>query len=252
MGTITRVSHPGEVAETLRGLADRDPFIGANVSRWEVSKVLLGEGAYVLIAGAEPRRMAVGRGTDHGLVRLLARTAREMGALTFALMPRDAEVTPIMTGALGLEPEGTWEWLWTRQPPPAVAGEDRCGPLGADARGEIAALLSHANPSTSARPTDDQLTWWGYRDDDGRLLSACAVQLPTTPADGVHLSGFGTDPAARGRGIGTAMMAAMTRWGVQTHGLVHYGVWSDNAGALRIYERLGYQVEASLRNFRRC
>lgn len=240
----------GVVAEVLRGLAARDAFIEANASRWDVTRVLLGHGAYALVSEGRERRMIVARGRDHGIPRLLAGGAAAIGEIGFALVSYDAEgAVPVIEREFGLSPAGDWVWLYTRDEPPAVDGDDLCGPLGPDAAGEIAALLTEANPSTSAAREAADLTWWGYRDETGRLLSACGLRLPLAPADGVHLSGFGTHPDARGRGIGTAMMAAMTRWGVRTHGLVHYGVWSDNSGALRIYGRLGYRQAAHLRNY---
>lgn len=251
MASIT-VATGGEAREFLPGLAARDAFVEANLSRWDVRTVVLGHGAYAVVSEGGSR-MIVARGKDEGIRRLLADGAQAIGQIGFALVSFDAvDAEDVMEREFSLVPGGDWVWLQTRTEPPAVDGEDRCGPLPAEAAGEIRELLTEANPSTSATPDEDTLTWWGYRDDDGRLLSACALRLPVGPADGVHLSGFGTHPDARGRGIGTAMMAAMTRWGVRTHGFVHYGVWADNAGALRIYERLGYSQDAHLQNYGRA
>lgn len=252
MANVTAIAG-SELPAIVAGLAARDSFIEANASRWDADKAVLGFGAYILLSGVGDRRMMVARGRSEGIARLCAAAAGEIGALGFALVSYGAEdIEPVLAREFGLTPGGDWVWLYARELPPAVDGEEMCGPLPPEAAGEIGDLLGDANPSTSASPSDDDLTWWGYREQSGRLLSACALRLPTTATDGVHLSGFGTHPDARGRGIGTAMMAAMTRWGVRTHGLVHYGVWSDNAGALRIYERLGYRQAAHLQNFHRA
>ena len=75
---------------------------------------------------------------------------------------------------------------------------------------------------------------------DGR---PAAVARRTTFAGGSYLSSIGTDPAFRGRGLGTLVtaiatadsLAAASRW-------TYLGVFEDNAVARRLYERLGYEA----------
>ncbi|MDO5495623.1 MAG: N-acetyltransferase, partial [bacterium] len=190
--------------------------------------------------------------------------AEQIGEVGFALLPYGIEETwpGRVAAATGLVAAPPWEWMFCSSPPPHQEGEDRCRILGAEDLPEVAELLKDANPIAMASPDDESLLWWGYRDESGVLLSACAVEFQESegwhgpvvdgPAGrGVHLSGFGTHPDARGRGIGTAMMAAMTRWGVQEHGYVHYGVWMDNQSAVRIYRRLGYQTGADIQMYKR-
>lgn len=130
------------------------------------------------------------------------------------------------------------------------------GPAGGEARpvtgdgaaDEVRACLARANPDTSADPADPDLGWWGYRDGDGMLRGVVAVNAPA--GGPVHLSGLGTDTSWRRRGVGGAMMAAVTRWALSDHPLVHYGIWADNDAARRIYTRLGHAVGQEIENIR--
>jgi aminoglycoside 6'-N-acetyltransferase len=58
----------------------------------------------------------------------------------------------------------------------------------------------------------------------------------------VHV-GVSVAPAARGKGVGTALMHAGEAW-ARAHGAerMDLGLDAANAGALRLYERLGYEV----------
>ncbi len=132
---------------------------------------------------------------------------------------------------------------------PEIAGIDRVVPLPLDRwAGEIADLLDVASPRAWGRPGRDSSAWWGIVDPTRRRLeSVGAVRTDLRPS--AHLSGIATHPAARGRGHGGAVTAALTRAGLAA-GLpfVTLDAYADNTAALRMYERLGYALDARFRS----
>ena len=77
---------------------------------------------------------------------------------------------------------------------------------------------------------------------DGQLIAAAGTHL-VSPAYGVAAVGnVFTHPAHRGRGYGTAMTSAVVAELLQRDLRdVILNVGQDNAGAIRIYERLGFE-----------
>lgn len=239
--------------EILNTLSARDPFVRANARRWTPVTGVLTERAGLL---QMEQGTLVGTGEVPAVASLLAQT--EFTGVGHALMPMGmAEYAgELVHKRLGLTPIGSWTWLYSRTPPPVTPGEEHVGALDASLD-EIAAALSVANPDTHAAHDLEAHDWWGFQQ-DGRILGLCAVDdygvEPGTPAAAVHgvnLSGLGTLPEARGRGVGSAMMAGITRHFVGSHGLVHYGVWDDNEIAFRIYRRLGYTSGPQIQSFSR-
>lgn len=234
---------------------ERPLFLRANATRWQEQAAWDVDGATLLLvqvrrASGEQRLQLVGAGEPAPLATAVARAAAD-GAPTvgFGLLSRGTWqlVDPAAQDRLGLAAGPVWDWMWSRTVPPAQPGEERVGPVaGPDAAEEVRACLSRANPDTSADPADPDLRWWGYRDDGGVLRGVVAVNAPV--GGPVHLSGLGTDTGFRRRGVGSAMMAAVTRWALTEHPLVHYGIWTDNDAARRIYTRLGYAVGQEIEN----
>ena len=62
--------------------------------------------------------------------------------------------------------------------------------------------------------------------------------------------GYVVAPAARGRGIAGRAVALLTRWGLETLGLLRVELRIDpaNAFSARIAQRQGYRLEGTLRN----
>lgn len=136
---------------------------------------------------------------------------------------------------------GNWDWMWTEQMPPRHPAEADLIEL--DDRRDLAELLrlnEIGNPSAESEPgTGKTRLWLGARD-GGRLIAAAALHRSRT--DHPILTGIVVDPEYRGRGLGRAMTAALTRVAVQADGVATLGMYADNANARALYESLGYRV----------
>lgn len=258
------LTDPVEIARTLPGLLLRDKFLSANFPG-PADVLLTRDTAVAYCVQSRGRGALVARG-DYGQILGLLTTHRALiGAVQVAFLPNGIESAHpgAIPEVLGLAAGGAWVWLSCHTALPPQPGEDRVVVLEDSARGEVADLLARANPIATASPEDERLEWWGYRAADGELLSVCAVEKPTptqgegagsgegSPSQrGVHLASFGTLPAARGQGIGSALLGSITRWGTARHGFVHFGVWVDNQDALRLYRRLGFQAGAEVQMYR--
>lgn len=235
----------------------RHLFLRANAQRWrEEASWEVDDASLLLVrtrrAGVE-RTQLVGAGPPAPLSRAVVRAVADDGVaeVGFGLLTRGTWdlVDPDVRSPLGLVRGPVWDWMWSDTTPPVQPGEECVRPVaGPGAVHEVAQCLARAYPDTSATPDDPDLTWWGYRGPEGTLRGVAAV---SAPGDGpVHVSGLGTDPAWRGWGVGTAMMAAITRWARVERPFVHFGIWSDNDAARRIYTRLGFVVGHQVENIK--
>lgn len=214
--------------------------------------------AYAVGAG-QPNRV-IGLGEPAALARLLRAAARDTPPgwhdAEYVSIARGAErPSPWVRDALGLGGEGSaWDFLWTDREPAPVPGIDRAERLDPVAeRHQVAAALARCNPSAETSPDHPDLrAWWAVRDTAGRIVSlAGLVARPGgVPA---HLVSVGTDPALRGRGLGAVVVAAAIREGLgvpAVRPMVSLGVYADNPGARRLYERLGMRVGGEFRSWR--
>jgi ribosomal protein S18 acetylase RimI-like enzyme len=155
---------------------------------------------------------------------------------------------------------GDWTWWWTDSPPPPEPAEPLVEVLDVAGdqvvRQEVAALLREANPNASADVDDGAVrTWVGVREPAaiaapgrfvgtlGRLVAVGADRpmFGTVP----HLASIATSPAARGRGYGGAVTAALLRRRLidDEAAVVTLGMYSDNDTARSVYLRLGLRPE---------
>ncbi|HEY8790611.1 MAG TPA: GNAT family N-acetyltransferase [Actinopolymorphaceae bacterium] len=194
--------------------------------------------------GDDPGLVCLGDRDDLGvLLDLLSRTIPP---------PSRVSVTADATDAL----PAAWQvrdWTgWTAfstESAPDVAGADAVTtlPLRRWATA-ISTFLDESSPQGWGRPERDDSQWWGVLDDAGtRLLAVGAVRTGGAPS--AHLSGIATHPSARGRGLGSAVTAVLTRVGLAAgQPTVTLDAYSSNAPALRMYARLGYVVDARFRS----
>lgn len=134
-----------------------------------------------------------------------------------------------------------WDWLWTPDLPPDQPGQGRVDVVDDDKA--VSALLRAASVRPSARPGDRGVVeWLGVRDDGGALVAcgACTEHVPGVP----HLASIATVASLRGRGLGGAVTAALTRRSLEAGAeVVTLGTYADNDVAARMYARLGYRCE---------
>ncbi len=133
-----------------------------------------------------------------------------------------------------------WDWWWSTSPPPHQPAEMRVRWLESADHDDITALLELASPTASASVADEHtLRWCGIRDEAGALL-ACAADvryLVNVP----HLASIATRPDQRGRGLGAAVTAWISRRCFDEGlGVVTFGMYAANATARRLYRRLGF------------
>ncbi|MEV0429286.1 GNAT family N-acetyltransferase [Micromonospora sp. NPDC050495] len=130
-----------------------------------------------------------------------------------------------------------WDFRWTTAAPPEQAGEDRVVRLTEADHPALDALIDAAFPSTTSRPGDPRIVdWYGIRDGD-RLVAAGADR---SRGDIGFLAGLTVAADRRGRGLGAALTAGMTRALLGRYDHVALGVYTDNVGAIRLYRRLGF------------
>lgn len=130
-----------------------------------------------------------------------------------------------------------WDFLWTTAAPPEQAGEDRAVRLTEDDHPALHALIETSFPTTTSRPGDPRIVdWYGIR--DGDRLVACGADR--SRGDIGFLAGLTVAADRRGRGLGAALTAGMTRALLGRYDQVALGVYTDNVGAIRLYRRLGY------------
>jgi GNAT superfamily N-acetyltransferase len=128
-----------------------------------------------------------------------------------------------------------WDFLSTRTAPPPLPGEDAVEPVRDEAA--VEALLTAAFPTAFSRPGDPRVrAWWGVR--EGRRLIAVGAERGRAGVG--MLASIAVAPDRRGRGLGAALTAAMTRHRLAVDDVVALGVMTDNAGAARLYRRLGF------------
>ncbi|MEV4489302.1 GNAT family N-acetyltransferase [Micromonospora coxensis] len=191
--------------------------------------------AWLLPTDTGPMGGAIGAGAP--AVELFAALVAEgaLGPGQWVQLPRTDPDT--LTGRFPLARLDEWDFLWTDAAPPAQADEERVVRLTAADHPALAALIDEAFPSTTSRPGDPGVVdWYGIR--DGDRIVACGADR--SRGDIGFLAGLTVAPDRRGRGLGAALTAGMTRALRARYDQVALGVYTDNVGALRLYRRLGF------------
>ncbi len=227
--------------------AASDPFLrwqlsgSATLHRWDRR-----DGVATLQVGRRGFPVLTVLGSTRAAVEVLPQALRDFEPARVTL-PRGAlellaAERPDIASRIG--PGDDWEWMWTDSEPAPTPGEDRvmvvpvprCDP-------EIVGLLAAASPRHSSAPGSAGVErWLGIRSPQGTLL-AVAANHPFS-AGVPHLASIAVHPGARGQKLGAAVTAALTRRLLAEGApVVTLGMYSDNAVARRMYERLGFCCE---------
>ncbi|MEH0845568.1 GNAT family N-acetyltransferase [Micromonospora sp. CPCC 205711] len=142
-----------------------------------------------------------------------------------------------VTGRLTVARLNEWDFLWTAAPPPPQPEEERVVRLTESDYPALVTLIEDSFPTTTSRPGDPHIVdWYGIR--DGDRLVACGADR--SRSDIGFLAGLTVATDRRGRGLGAALTAGMTRALTARYDDVALGVYTDNVGAIRLYRRLGF------------
>jgi putative acetyltransferase len=101
------------------------------------------------------------------------------------------------------------------------------------------------------KPQSTDISLVGTR--DGEVVASAGLFTPSTLLRRRHAVSLGitVDPAHQGRGVGSAMMAALTdfadRWAQVLR--IELTVWADNERAIALYRRHGFEVEGRHRAY---
>jgi UDP-4-amino-4,6-dideoxy-N-acetyl-beta-L-altrosamine N-acetyltransferase len=126
-------------------------------------------------------------------------------------------------------------------------------------REEVRKRFIHQEPFT----VEGHLNWFHTMIDTGKVVQMMICKLDSKEPvgsvnikdiDPVHKKGeygiFIGEEAARGKGIGSAAARLMIRYGFETMGLhkIYLRVFADNPGAIRSYEKAGFEQEGYLKD----
>ncbi|MCH1866261.1 GNAT family N-acetyltransferase [Nocardioides sp. CFH 31398] len=227
-----------QVPAALAGLDD--PFLLHHVAPDAVRRAWRrGEAAVVEMerpVAEGVRVMTAGVGPTADLGPLLVEVAAEADRPWRLIVDEDAAAS--LPPAWRPSEPRSWHWMLTRTPPAPVVGEDAVTEV--EDAAEIDGVLDAAMPETHARPgTVGIECWLGVRAADGVLAGVGAV---ARQPDGTgNLRGIAVLPSYGGRGLGTALSAALTRRALAgASGVATLGVYVDNAPAIAVYARLGF------------
>jgi ribosomal protein S18 acetylase RimI-like enzyme len=184
--------------------------------------------------------VCAGLGTATVAADLVAALASDLGPVPAAHLPHAP--LPELARRLPVRRYEEWSFLWTSTPPAPHPGEPAVARLTADDHDEITTLLDADHPGTSSRPGYRRIRcWYGIR--EGGRLVACGAD--SSRGIGV-LTGLTVAADRRGRGLGAALATAMSRALHAEFGVVSLGVEAGNAGAARLYQRLGFTARLPL------
>lgn len=231
----------------LLALTDGDPFVRWGVPDPLTGTVLAGRGALgVERVGRRGRGMWViphsGGGTDALREFLTALAAGPVAELGCSHLSVPQEYAGVLTEVFDVGPGGDWDWMWTTAEPGPVPHESALEALDDTADAVELDTLSREHSPTGEGDAGSGRSrlWLGLRDPAGTLVAAGAMQ---TLESGIpHLAGIVTHTAHRGRGLGRAVTAGLTRSALTSHGVCTLGMYSDNPSARAIYYGLGYRT----------
>jgi len=196
------------------------------------------------LAEGDAHAVRIDRG--YGVFGVAADTGAEAQAALAALVPGDGEIW-IVEGEPWEVPPGTREvkravlaQMVAEGPPPAPReGEPAILALGEEDAAEMAALAEHAKPGPWGPKTHRYGPFFGIRE-NGRLL-AMAGQRILVPGM-AEVSGVATWADCRGRGLARTLIGHVMRAMVARGETPFLHSYADNAGAIGLYESLGFRI----------
>jgi ribosomal protein S18 acetylase RimI-like enzyme len=136
-----------------------------------------------------------------------------------------------------------WEWMTLQTPPPSQVARQQVRWFDDADLSDIGALLAEHSPRSHAVPGDPDVRGWaGIRRAEGL---ACVGAVVESPAGYPHLRAITTRTSLRGRGLGGAVTSFLSASALASSPVVTLSLYSDNAVARGLYERLGYALAAS-------
>ena len=196
------------------------------------------------LAEGDARAFRIDRG--YGVFGVAADTGDAAQAALAALVPEAGEIW-IVEGEPWPVPPGTRQvkrailaqMVAQGAPPPPRAGEPAILALGDDDVPEMAALAEHAKPGPWGPKTHRYGPFYGVRE-NGRLL-AMAGQRILVPGM-AEVSGVSTWADCRGRGYARTLIGHVMREMVARGEQPFLHSYADNAGAIALYESLGFRI----------
>ncbi|MBI1407896.1 MAG: GNAT family N-acetyltransferase [Caulobacter sp.] len=186
---------------------------------------------------------------DYGLFAAVPDFSRRSLADLAALIAAHGEAAlfetgtpPPFPGADVVATASCWQMVATAltpAPPPGVAIVD-LGPADAEA---MLALATLTRPGPFRARTGDLGAFVGVRE-NGRLIAMAGERL--RPPGFTEVSGVCTDPGHRGRGLAAALMRTVAGRILARGEQPFLHSYADNAGAIRLYESLGFRRRETL------
>lgn len=196
------------------------------------------------LAEGDGRAVRIDRG--YGVFGAAPDISADAQAALAALVPNDGEIW-IVEDAPWPVPPGTREvkrailaqMVAAGAPPVPREGQPAIIALGDDNAPEMTALAEHAKPGPWGPKTHRYGPFFGIRE-DGRLL-AMAGQRILVPGM-AEVSGVATWEDCRGRGLARALIGHVMREMVARGEQPFLHSYADNAGAIGLYESLGFRI----------
>lgn len=144
--------------------------------------------------------------------------------------------TRAVEGGLGVQMVA-WDFAASAPPPGIVA-------LGEADAAEMLALATLTQPGPYRARTHELSQFWGVRGEDGALLAMAGERLKLAGMS--EVSGVCTRPDARGRGLAALLSRHVASEIVRRGEVPFLHAYASNAGAIRLYEGLGFRLNGEV------